>query len=134
LSGLKKLFVGYLILSKSFFWPVTVLPRLQNQPEASVQAQLKLGQIVLQRMLYQTHLRVLTSDICFLFFGAPKMNLQTIFQSSVIRWRMPLINKKRAQFVCYIRLLNPVFGSSQMEDWLPKCGHFEFWSVGGLQN
>jgi hypothetical protein len=31
------------------------------------------------------------------------------------------------QFVGHGRLLNLFFGSSQMDVWLPRYGHFKFW-------
>jgi hypothetical protein len=66
------------------------------------------------------------------FSGAPKTSLRVIFQSWAIWWLMGQTHHKVAQFVGHGRLLNLFFGSSQMDVWLPRYGHFKFW--GGVMH
>jgi hypothetical protein len=77
--------------------------------------------------LYKVHWSWLKSDIYFGFAGAPKTSLRVIFQSWAIWWLMGQMHHKVAQFVGHGRLLNLFFGSSQMDVWLPRYGHFKFW-------
>jgi hypothetical protein len=70
LSGLNKLFFGYLILGESVLGSVFKLPLPKNRSWASRQAQL--GRLVVLAALYKVHWSLLRSDICFWFSGAPK--------------------------------------------------------------
>jgi hypothetical protein len=44
------------------------------------------------------------------------------------------MHHKQAQFVGHKRLLNLYFGSSQMDNWSSRYGHFKFWGGVVLQN
>jgi hypothetical protein len=57
-----------------------------------------------------------------------------LFQSLGICWHMGWMYHKLAQKFGYWQLLNLFFGSSQMDNWLPKYVRFKFWGGGVLQN
>ncbi len=56
------------------------------------------------------------------------------FQSSGVWRRMGWMHRKLAHFFGYGWSLDVFFGSSQMDNWLLKYGHFKFWGGAVLQN
>ena len=100
----------------------------QNHPDRP-----KCGPIALQLGLCKTHPRKLKSSAYFQSSWASKMTSRMKVRSAVMLQSMSRRCHNPAQFVGHGRLLNPFFGSSQTEHWLPRYGHFKFCIGRGVQ-